>query len=218
MSETFPYLLAMAISFALVLVLTPLVRALARRWRVVARPKSDRWHTRPTAMLGGVAIWLSVMVSYLFFVPHTPRGWVVVGASTFLFLVGLIDDLIPAKPYQKLVGQVMGSAFVVYYGVNLQWTRISWIDMLITIFWLIGITNAINLLDNMDGLAAGIAAIAASCLTFALIVAGQPTEALLVGVFAAALVGFLVYNSNPASLFMGDCGSMFIGCFVASSV
>ncbi|HEY3027450.1 MAG TPA: hypothetical protein VGJ55_14970 [Pyrinomonadaceae bacterium] len=217
MSENFPYLLAVAISFASVLVLTPLVRALARRWGIVARPKSDRWHTRPTAMLGGVAIWLSVTLTYVLFVPHTPQGWVVAGASTFLFLVGLVDDLAHAKPYQKLVGQVMGAAFVVYYGLSLPWTRYPSLNMVIAIFWLIGITNAINLLDNMDGLAAGIAAIASSFLAFALIVAGQPTEALLVGVFAAALVGFLVYNSNPASIFMGDCGSMFIGFFLASS-
>lgn len=217
MSVTASYLLAVATSFALVLALTPVVRGLARRWGVVARPKSDRWHSKPTAMLGGVAIWLAVMVSYLLFVPHTPRGWVVAGASTFLFLVGLIDDLARAKPYQKLIGQVMGSAFVVYYGVNLQWTRFSSLDMLITIFWLIGITNAINLLDNMDGLAAGIAAIASFFLTLALIAAGYPTEALLVGSFTAALVGFLAYNSNPASIFMGDCGSMFVGFFLASS-
>ena len=217
MSENFPYLLAIAISFALVLVLTPLVRALARRWGIVARPKSDRWHTRPTAMLGGVPIWLSVTLTYVLFVPHTPHGWVVVGASTFLFLVGLVDDLAHAKPYQKLVGQVMGAAFVIYYGLSLPWTRYPSLNMVIAIFWLIGITNAINLLDNMDGLAAGIAAIASSFLAFALIVAGQPTEAILVGVFAAALVGFLVYNSNPASIFMGDSGSMFIGFFLASS-
>src|SRR2546430_1542017 len=89
--------------------------------------------------------------------------------------------------------------------------------MLITIFWLIGITNAINLLDNMDGLATGIAAIASGFLTLNFIAANQTTEALMLGVFAAALIGFLIYNSNPASIFMGDSGSMFIGFFLASS-
>src|SRR6185503_3895497 len=129
---------------ALVLGLTPVVRAFARRWGVVARPKTDRWHSKPTAMLGGVAIWFGVTFSYFLFVPHSPRAWVVIGASTFLFIVGLVDDLIRAKPYQKLIGQVMGAAFVVYYGVTLQWTQIASLDMLITIFWIIGITNAIN--------------------------------------------------------------------------
>lgn len=217
MSIKASYLLALGTSFALVVALTPLVRALARRWGVVARPKSDRWHSKPTAMLGGVPIWLAVMVAYLLFVPHTPRGWVVIGASTFLFVVGLVDDLVNTKPYQKLIGQVMGSAFLVYYGLNLQWTSYPSLDMLITIFWLIGITNAINLLDNMDGLAAGIAAIASGFLSLTLIASGHPTEALVVGVFALALVGFLIYNSNPASIFMGDCGSMFIGFFLAGS-
>ena len=217
MSTKVSYLLALATSFGLVVALTPLVRALARRWGAVARPKSDRWHSKPTAMLGGVPIWLAVMIVYLLFVPHTPRGWVVVGASTFLIVVGLVDDLVNTKPYQKLIGQVMGAAFVVYYGLGLQWTSYSSLDMLITIFWLIGITNAINLLDNMDGLAAGIAAIASVFLSLALIASGHPIEALLVGVFAVALVGFLIYNSNPASIFMGDCGSMFIGFFLAGS-
>src|SRR5438270_1786688 len=89
--------------------------------------------------------------------------------------------------------------------------------MAITIFWLIGITNAINLLDNMDGLAAGIAAIGSGFLPLSFVVSGQPTEALMLAVFAAALLGFLVYNSSPASIFMGDCGSLFIGFFLASS-
>jgi UDP-GlcNAc:undecaprenyl-phosphate GlcNAc-1-phosphate transferase len=89
--------------------------------------------------------------------------------------------------------------------------------MVITIFWLIGITNAINLLDNMDGLATGIAAIASAFLTFNFIASGQTTEALMLGVFTAALLGFLIYNSNPASIFMGDSGSMFIGFFLASA-
>jgi len=89
--------------------------------------------------------------------------------------------------------------------------------MAITIFWLIGITNAVNLLDNMDGLAAGIAAIASTFLAISFATNGQPTEALMLAVFAAALTGFLIYNSNPASIFMGDCGSMFIGFFLAST-
>ncbi len=204
-------------SFGLALALTPLVRTLARRQGFVARPKTDRWHKEPTAMLGGVAIWLAVVTAYLALVPHTPQAWVVMGASTFLFVVGLADDLIHAKPYQKLIGQVMGAAFVTYYGLILPWTRFAALDIIITIFWLIGITNAVNLLDNMDGLAGGIATIASVFLALSFVAGGQPTEALLVAVLAAALLGFLVYNSNPASIFMGDCGSMFIGFFLASA-
>jgi UDP-GlcNAc:undecaprenyl-phosphate GlcNAc-1-phosphate transferase len=217
MSYNLKHLLAVTTSFVLALLLTPLVRALARRWGAVARPKIDRWHKKPTAMLGGVAVFLSVIITYVFFLPHTPHGWVVVGASSFLFLVGLIDDLVHTKPYQKLIGQVMGTAFVIYYGLNTTWTRSALLNMVITIFWLIGITNAINLLDNMDGLAGGIAAIASVFLALSFVANGQMMEALMLAVFAAALIGFLVYNFNPASIFMGDCGSMFIGFFLAST-
>ncbi len=210
-------LVAVGASFAFALALTPLVRRLAQRFGAVARPKTDRWHKKPTAMLGGIAIFLSVALSYLLFVPKSPQGWVVMKASAFLFLVGLADDLFHAKPYQKLIGQVMGAAFVIYYGLSLPWTGSPPLNMAFTIFWLIGITNAVNLLDNMDGLAAGIAAIASVFLAMSFAANGQPVEALMIGVFAAALVGFLVYNSNPASIFMGDCGSMFIGFFLASA-
>jgi UDP-GlcNAc:undecaprenyl-phosphate GlcNAc-1-phosphate transferase len=161
-----PNLIPPAVAFVLALALTPVVRALARRWGFVAKPKVDRWHKNPTAMMGGVGIWLAVVVTYLTLVPHTQQGWVVVGAASFLFLVGLIDDCLPVKPYQKLIGQVIGAAIVVNYGLVLPWTRSLPINMLITIFWLIGITNAINLLDNMDGLATGIAAIASCFLTY----------------------------------------------------
>jgi UDP-GlcNAc:undecaprenyl-phosphate GlcNAc-1-phosphate transferase len=206
-----------AVSFLLALALTPVVRMLARRWGFVAKPKVDRWHKNPTAMMGGVGIFLAVVGTYLFLVPHTQQGWVVVGAASFLFLVGLVDDWLHVKPYQKLIGQVIGAAIVVNYGLVLPWTRSLPVNMLITIFWLIGITNAINLLDNMDGLATGIAAIASCFLTFNFLTGNQMTEAAMMGVFAAALLGFLVYNSNPASIFMGDSGSMFIGLFLASA-
>jgi len=212
-----PTLLTVAASFLLALVLTPLVRALARRYGFIAVPKTDRWHKKPTAMLGGVIIWLTVLIIYFVFSLHSAYGKWILLASTFLFLIGLIDDLIHIKPYQKLIGQILGSAFVVYYGLTLPWTSSVLLNMALAIFWLVSITNAINLLDNMDGLASGIAVIAAGFLALSFISSGQFTEALILLVFAAALLGFLVYNSNPASIFMGDCGSMFVGFFLASS-
>ena len=205
------------VSLALALALTPVVRLAARRLGFVAKPKTDRWHKKPTAMMGGVAIWLAVVTTYLLLVPHTAQSWVIVSVSTLLFLVGLLDDLIHVKPYQKLIGQIIGSAAIVNYGMTLPWTRSISVNMVITIFWLIGITNAVNLLDNMDGLATGIAAIASGFLTLNFIASNQPVEAMITAVFAAALLGFLVYNSHPASIFMGDSGSMFIGFFLASS-
>jgi len=210
-------LLTVATSFILALSLTPLVRAFARRYGFVAVPKTDRWHKKPTAMLGGVVIWLSVIITWFAFSLHTAYGRWILLASTFLFLVGLVDDLIHIKPYQKLIGQILGSAFIVYYGLTLPWTSSVLLNMALALFWLVSITNAINLLDNMDGLASGIAVIAAGFLALSFMNSNQFTEALILLIFAAALLGLLFYNSNPASIFRGDCGSMFVGFFLASS-
>lgn len=216
-STSLHFATAIALAFVLALALTPVVRALAHRFGFVARPKVDRWHSKPTAMMGGVAIFLAVSLSHLLMAPVTPYGSMVITASAFLFLVGFVDDVLHIKPYQKLIGQVMGAALMIYYGPSLPWTDSQIVNMVITIFWLVGITNAVNLLDNMDGLAAGIAAIAAFFLALNFSANGQSGEALMLGLFTAALVGFLVYNSNPASIFMGDSGSMFVGFFLASS-
>jgi UDP-GlcNAc:undecaprenyl-phosphate/decaprenyl-phosphate GlcNAc-1-phosphate transferase len=210
-------LLTVATAFLLALILTPLVRAFARRYGFIAVPKTDRWHKQPTAMLGGVVLWLSVVITYFLFSLHTAYGKWILLASTFLFLVGLVDDLVHIKPYQKLIGQILGSVYVVYYGLTLPWTSSVLLNMALTLFWLVAITNAVNLLDNMDGLASGISVIAAGFLALSFVNSGEYTEALMLLIFAAALLGFLFYNSNPASIFMGDCGSMFVGFFLASS-
>lgn len=207
-----------AVAFAGSLLLTFAVRQGARRFGYVAQPKVDRWHKKPTAMMGGIAIFATVALSYVFLLPHSTQGWVVLAAGAFLFTIGLIDDLLRIKPYQKLIGQVMGASLIIFYGMSLPWTNLKTLNMVITIFWLIGITNAVNLLDNMDGLAGGIAAIAALVLAFSTGLSAQPNEMWLLVVFIAALAGFLCFNFNPASIFMGDCGSMFVGFFLASSV
>ncbi len=206
------------ISFALSIVLTYLVRGYARKNGFVAAPKSDRWHKKPTAMMGGTAIFLTTIIIYLLFAPHTRASWIILGGSSVLFLVGLIDDILHIKPYQKLIGQLIGAALVIAFGLVLPWTDSQLLNIIITAFWLIGITNAINLLDNMDGLAAGISAIAAFSLAIGLGTTGQPIELVLLAAFIGALLGFLVFNFNPASIFMGDCGSLFIGFLLASSV
>ncbi len=209
--------LPILISIVGVLALTPLVRALARRLGMVARPKADRWHTRPTALLGGIAIAVPVLLIELFVQWGSLQPLVVIGASCWLFLVGLLDDLINLKPYQKLAAQVLSASAVIACGLSLPWTGSPPLNAAITLFWLVGITNAINLLDNMDGLAAGIATIASGALAFHFHSIGQPSMVVMMLVMAGALLGFLVYNTNPASIFMGDCGSLFIGFFLAAS-
>ncbi|MBS1797551.1 MAG: glycosyl transferase [Acidobacteria bacterium] len=207
-----------AISFVLAVGLTYVVRGAARRFGFVAKPKADRWHKKPTAMMGGVAIFLTTLLVYLLFVPHNRESFVILGASSFLFLVGLLDDLLNIKPYQKLVGQLIGATILIGFRLTLPWTGYEIVDIWITVVWLIGITNAINLLDNMDGLAAGISAIAAISLAAGFGASGQTQELLFVTAFIGALLGFLVFNFNPASIFMGDCGSMFVGFLLAGSV
>jgi UDP-GlcNAc:undecaprenyl-phosphate GlcNAc-1-phosphate transferase len=213
-----PSAAAVVASFVLSLALTPLVRALARRIGMIARPKLDRWHSRPTALMGGVAIFAAVALVSLAIGPALrTQIFVVLGASSLLFLVGLIDDFFNLKPYQKLIGQFAGVMPVLYCGMVLRWTGSTAVDVTVTVFWLIGITNAVNLLDNMDGLAAGVSAIAAGFLSLNFWMNGQPDNALMLAVLAASLLGFLIYNSQPATIFMGDCGSLFIGFLLASA-
>ncbi len=184
---------------------------------MVSRPRADRWAKKPTALYGGIAIFaatLVVGVPLLFQIEH---GWLILSASAFLFAVGLVDDYLNIKPYQKLIGQIMGACLVLLGGLALPWTDAPLVNMAFTVLWLVGITNAFNLLDNMDGLAAGVSAIASAFLATNFFVNGQLPEAVLLAGFAAVLLGFLVFNFNPASIFMGDCGSMFIGFFLAST-
>jgi len=194
------------------------VRAFALRFGYVAKPKTDRWHKRPTAMLGGIAIFLSVTAIYLVFAAPTPAAAAVLGGSAFLFLVGLIDDVVNIRPYQKLIGQLIGAGFLILAGLKLPLSGYEIVDIWLTVFWVVGITNAINLLDNMDGLAAGIATIAASSLAINFAANGLNNELILASALIGALLGFLVFNFNPASVFMGDSGSMFIGFLLSGSV
>src|SRR6478672_11723987 len=155
-----PFVLTI-LAFAIGVLMTLVVRSAASRLGFVAKPKADRWHKRPTAMLGGAAIFLTTVTSYFLFVPLTRDSLVVLAGSSFLFLVGLIDDVLNIRPYQKLIGQLIGAGIPIFFGLKIPITGYDIVDIWITVFWIVGITNAINLLDNMDGLAAGIAAIAA---------------------------------------------------------
>ena len=212
-----PFLVT-GISFVLGMALTLAVRAFAARFGFVAKPKSDRWHKRPTAMLGGAAIFITTVVMYALFVPPTHNSLVLLGGSAFLFLVGLVDDVFSIRPYQKLIGQLIGAGILVSFGLDMPLTGYEIVDYWLTVFWIVGITNAINLLDNMDGLATGISAIACIPLALSFAFNGQTNELLFISVFIGALLGFLVFNFNPASIFMGDCGSMFVGFLLSGSV
>jgi UDP-GlcNAc:undecaprenyl-phosphate GlcNAc-1-phosphate transferase len=203
------------LAFALFFVF--LARGLALRIGFVATPRQDRWHRKPTPLLGGAAIFATFIVGFILFTPGVYRAYPILAAGTLLFVTGLIDDAIHIKPQTKLVIQFIASAALVSFGLHLPWVNYLWINDFLTIFWLVGITNAINLLDNMDGLAAGVSLIACACLAVTLLLNGQADEALLPVMLGAGMLGFLVFNFNPASIFMGDSGSMFLG-FVLSGL
>jgi len=201
-------IVAVVCTLGLSLLLTRAVRAAARAAGVVAMPRMDRWHRKPTALLGGVAVYLAFVTGCLIF---ASGAWLIMAAGALLFAAGLLDDLVQIKPYTKLAVQLIVAALVVYFSRRLPWTNIEAANIFITIFWLVGITNAVNLLDNMDGLAGGVSVIACVFLTITLLLNGQVEQALLPALLAAAALGFLFFNFNPASIFMGDCGSLFLG-------
>jgi UDP-GlcNAc:undecaprenyl-phosphate GlcNAc-1-phosphate transferase len=214
------------ISLVLCLIFTPLVRQIALKKGWMARPTADRWHSKPTALFGGVAIYLAAAIP-LFVISDfraalllltDPTKNAVLSAFTpgfcigitLIFLLGFVDDAIRLKPQSKLLGQILVASLIAFLGFRLQWVTSLTLDTLMTIFWIVGITNAFNLIDNMDGLCAGTGTIAAIFL--AIILSGTcPEHARCAAILAGATAAFLVYNFKPASIFMGDCGSLTIG-------
>jgi len=205
------------VALALSLVATPVVAWLARRFGAVARPRADRYHQRPTALLGGIAIFLgfAATTAGLAGTPSSPLALVLYGASA-MFALGLVDDIFSLRPWMKLLGQVLVAVIFVLRGPRLVYTFVPGLDSVITVFWLVGITNALNLLDNLDGLAAGVTVIAAAFLTYFFTQSGLDAEAVVSLALAGAALGFLSYNFPPASIFMGDAGSLLLGFTLAS--
>jgi UDP-GlcNAc:undecaprenyl-phosphate GlcNAc-1-phosphate transferase len=155
-----PLLQSMVIAFVCAVALVPLARRLAIRIGVVARPRADRWHRTVVPMLGGVAIGLATLIASLAggLAVSLP---VVLFASMAMFVMGLIDDILMLRPATKLVTQIAAAAALVYFGFRLNWVESRLLDSVLTMVWVVGLTNAFNLLDNMDGLCAGIACIVA---------------------------------------------------------
>lgn len=195
--------------------LTQAVKPLASRLGAVALPKADRWHRQQVPLLGGVAIMASVCTGLAVFGLWDREVLTVLGAATVLGLVGLWDDLRPLKPQNKLVLQILVASAMTLAGLQLSVTGYAAGDVLLTIGWVVGITNAVNLLDNMDGLAAGVVAVAVAFRLVFFASDGDVAGAQFSGVLLGALLGFLVYNFNPASIFMGDAGSLFLGALVS---
>lgn len=203
------------IPFALSLVFTPIVRSIALKKGLVSHPRADRWHKHPTAILGGISIYsASIISAFILGIINKNTLGLFIGA-TFLFIIGLFDDKFHIKPYTKLFLQIIAACIAIFFasGIGLPINRLLIIPLIL--IWIVGVTNSFNLLDNIDGLAAGIAAVSSLMIFFSSLIFANNTLGMLSLVLAGAALGFLPYNLNPAKIFMGDSGSMFLGYSLA---
>jgi UDP-GlcNAc:undecaprenyl-phosphate GlcNAc-1-phosphate transferase len=207
--------LAGATALGLTAVITPLVRAMAVRLGLITKPLEDRWGRRAIARLGGVAMFIGFMAATLSWVPLEPKIMTLLIAGTLVFGVGLVDDLRRMQPYTKLVAQLLVGCVAVVGGLRIELIPWPWMSIPLSILWLVFIMNAFNLLDNMDGLAAGIGGIAALFCAFHAALANQWTVAAMALIVSGACIGFLRYNFAPAKIFMGDSGSHLLGLSLA---
>jgi UDP-GlcNAc:undecaprenyl-phosphate GlcNAc-1-phosphate transferase len=224
-------LVTFALSCAASLLLTPLVRRLARRWGVVDRPDGHRkLHGRPVPLLGGAAVYLALVVgvataqygSFGTGPALSQLSWLLVLAAGFVCFFGGIDDHRHLSPRVKLLCQTISVLPVVFFGcvdrIVVFGTPIDlgWLGMPLTVLWLVGCINALNLLDGMDGLASIVGLSTATMMGLIAATEGHPHVAVISIVLAGALAGFMVYNLPPASIFLGDSGSMVIGLIVGT--
>jgi UDP-GlcNAc:undecaprenyl-phosphate/decaprenyl-phosphate GlcNAc-1-phosphate transferase len=233
MPHYFAYLNVFALALAASLIGTPIARSLARRWGVLDQPSHRKVHIRPTPLLGGLAVyvafWLAVLLISRFdfarpevFLPATTRELAAIFIATLtLMAMGFVDDKYKhtfggVPPRAKLAGQILAATVAIVGGLQLRVFNVPVLDVALTYLWIIGISNAINFLDNMDGLSAGATAIAS--LFFAAIAAihGQILVTIMAVALAGACFGFLRYNFNPATVFMGDTGTLFMGFLLAT--
>jgi UDP-GlcNAc:undecaprenyl-phosphate/decaprenyl-phosphate GlcNAc-1-phosphate transferase len=201
--------MAIVLAAALSALLTWLQIRVHSRLRLTAAPRADRWHRTATPSSGGLAIFLSCAAAYGLACPgRYPRIALAVAA---LWIFGFLDDRLRIRPALKLSVQVAAAGFVVLGGVVFELTPWAAANVALSIFWIVMITNAFNLIDNMDGLCAGVVIIVCLFRFWLLAAEGYRADAELSGILAAAFAGFLVFNYHPARIFMGDCGSLPVG-------
>lgn len=223
-------ILALAVAFLLSFSATPMVISLAHKLNAIDVPKEKRRvHKKPTPLIGGLAIFYGFIVSVLCFaVLDRETAGILIG-SVIIVIVGMIDDITDMRAIVKLLCQIIAAAIVVYSGVRIQhfanpfsaWIGPPyivlnyWISVAITIFWIVGVCNAVNLLDGLDGLAVGVSSIASVCMLALTLITQNANTAIIIAAVAGAGFGFLPYNFNPAKIFMGDTGALFLGFILA---
>jgi UDP-GlcNAc:undecaprenyl-phosphate GlcNAc-1-phosphate transferase len=201
---------------------TPVIMGVARRLGFVAQPREDRWSTHfspgrlPPTLMGGVGIYLTLAAGAALYLPWN-RQWIGIAAgATLMFVVGLMDDFVELRPHLKVLAPVAAAMVLLATGTTVTLFPQPWLGGLLTVAWVVAITNAVNLLDNMDGLSSGVVLLSALTLAIHGISHGQPALATMALLIAGTCGGFLIYNFNPAKLFMGDCGSLLLGFLMST--
>lgn len=222
------------IAFTLGMVFTPVCRDIALRFDIVDRPDGERkFHTKPTPRLGGIAIVFAYSASLLLVLLFTPASQQIhiqhrelleslLPAAAIIFLTGLLDDIVGLRPWQKLLGEILGASLAIGLGVHYAPHTFPiapdhpllahrWIAVPVSLIWLVACTNAVNLIDGLDGLASGVGLFATISTLLVGVFTGHEGLVLATMPLAGALLAFLYYNFNPASIFLGDSGSLTIG-------
>ena len=214
--------------FLSAVIVTPLVRDLALRLGIVDRPDETRkLHARPVPRVGGVAVFISYLLAFGatafgflkldLMIPTGPLSLGLLLAISVVFATGLLDDIFQLRPWQKLAGQLLAAVLAYQAGVQIHVFRglpLQWLSLPCTVLWLVGCTNAFNLIDGLDGLATGVGLFATVTTLIAALTQQNLELAVATIPLVGCLIGFLRYNFNPASVFLGDCGSLSIGFFL----
>ncbi|MEC9488535.1 MAG: MraY family glycosyltransferase [Halanaerobium sp.] len=210
-------------AFMFTIFFTPSIKELALRWGAVDRPDERRLNSTPVPTIGGLAIFLGFLVAVLISVPFSPKLMGIIMGGGLLIVIGLLDDLYELSAGIKLAGQILAACIALFYGIKIEFITnplggmfyLSYWGAPLTVVWIVAIINAVNLIDGLDGLASGVVTIASFTLLFVGWQEGQTFSVLLACAVAGSALGFLPINFNPASIFMGDTGSMFLGFMLA---
>ncbi|WP_019154275.1 glycosyltransferase family 4 protein [Robertmurraya massiliosenegalensis] len=214
---------ALVITFITSLIVTPFVKKIAFKIGAIDQPNNRKVHKQVMPRLGGLAIVISFATGLIFFIPDTMNAWPILVGALFIVVIGTLDDIKEISPRTKLAGQLLAAAVTVMGGIQIDYITLPSGEVLhfgyfaipLTIIWIVGITNAINLIDGLDGLAAGVSSIALLTISGLALSMGNPLIALLSLLVLGSTVGFLVYNFYPAKIFMGDSGSLFLGYMIS---
>ncbi|MBM7645049.1 UDP-GlcNAc:undecaprenyl-phosphate GlcNAc-1-phosphate transferase [Scopulibacillus daqui] len=213
------YTFAFFISLIVTIMATPIVKRVAIRFNFVDNPNDRKIHKQAMPYLGGIAIAIGFFAGYIFLKPISPVLPAFILGAILILITGAIDDKWSISPKYKLLAQLIVAIIVVSSGVSIDFITFpilghidfGWWSYPITIFWIVGMMNAINLIDGLDGLACGVSAIALSSMLVMAIINAQLLAISLSVILLGSMLGFLFFNSHPASIFMGDTGSLFIG-------